>query len=321
MTAGELPISVVVPTHDRSALLLATLDSVLAQRPPARELIVVDDGSSDDTPERLAPLAAAGRVRYLRQDNAGLSAARNAGARVATSEYLLFLDDDDLLVSGALARLAAEAARHPAAGMVCGGCLPFELEPAALDAAPPDRWRDADPAAFLLWNRVYSAGQVLIRRDAFERAGGFDAHLSPVEDWDMWLRLLAGAGGRWSPSPTLAYRQHAGGMSRNIARMYRYSLRVARRHLARLPAERRPAYRALSYQRLRAGHVDGIVRAARADAAAGNWRRVGEAARAWGLAWAVELGARVALKAHLLRRGRWRLPADDDALHADARHS
>jgi glycosyltransferase involved in cell wall biosynthesis len=318
---GALPVSVVVPTHDRAALLLATLESVLAQRPPAREVIVVDDGSTDDTPARLAPLAAAGRIRYVRQANAGLSAARNAGARLATSDYLLFLDDDDLLLPGALARLAAEAARHPTAGMICGGCLPFEREPAALEPAPPDQWRDADPAAFLLWNRVYTAGQVLIRRDVFRRAGEFDASVSPVEDWDMWLRLLAAAGGRWSSSPTLAYRYHPGGISRNVARMYRRSLRVARRHIARLPAERRPAFRLLSYERLRHEHAAGIARVARAAAAEGRWRRVAEAVRAWSLAWAAEAGARIALKAHLLRRGRWRLPRDDEALRADERHA
>ena len=307
----RLPVTVVVPTYNRAALLAATLRSVLEQQPPAAEVIVVDDGSPDDTAARVAPLVSAGHVRYLAQANAGLSAARNAGLAAASSDYVLFLDDDDLLLPGALATLVDEAERCPEAAMVAGRCIPFEEEPPPPPPEPASAAAaaatDMELGAFLIWNQLYTAGQVLLRRAALQSAGGFDVRLRAVEDWDMWLRLLGSHRGRWTSVPTLAYRQHGGGMSRNIARMYRFSRRVARRHLASVPSEQRAALRMLSYAQLRSGHADGMARMRRAAAARGDWRRVGEATGMLVLAWASELGARVALKLHLLRRGRWRL--------------
>ncbi|GJG86514.1 hypothetical protein tb265_16950 [Gemmatimonadetes bacterium T265] len=118
-------VSVVIPTYRRAEYLQAALDSVFGQTRPPREVIVVDDGSPDDTAARLAPLAQAGRIRYVRQANAGMSAARNAGAALATSAYLLFLDDDDLLVPTALAWLVDEIERDPAVGFVYGDAVLF----------------------------------------------------------------------------------------------------------------------------------------------------------------------------------------------------
>ena len=306
--ADRLPVTVVIPTYNRAALLADTLRSVLEQQPRPAEVIVVDDGSADDTAARVAPLVSGGHVRYVAQANAGLSAARNTGLAAASSDYVLFLDDDDLLLPGALATLVGEAGRCPEAAMIAGRCLPFEEEPPPPPQEPAAAASDdMELEAFLLWNQLYTAGQVLLRRAALQSAGGFDVRLRAVEDWDMWLRLLGSHRGRWTSVPTLAYRQHGGGMSRNIARMYRFSRRVARRHLARLPSERRAALRALSYAQLRSGHADGMARMRRAAAARGDWRRVGEATGMLVLAWASELGARVALKLHLLRRGRWRL--------------
>ena len=318
--AAEVAVSVVVPTHDRAGLVLATIESARRQTRPPREIVVVDDGSTDDTEQRLAPLAADGRIRYVRQANAGLSAARNTGLAAATSDWVLFVDDDDLLLPDALERLAGEAARRPEAGMVAGGCVLFEQEPPTPADPAPDDWRPVEPGAFLVWNRLWSAGQVLIRRSALAEVGGFDVRVSPVADWDMWLRLLRHAPGRWTSRPTLAYRLHPGGMSRNVARMYEYSLRVATRHLALQPGDRRASFRAVSYARLRRWHAPQIRRQLGATLAAGDWRRAGHAARAWALAWGADLGARVALKAHLLRHGRFRLPADDPALRVEREH-
>ena len=88
------PVSVIVPTYNRARWIGATLRSVLAQSAPAQELIVIDDGSTDDTAAVVAAFGAS--VRYVRQDNAGVSEARNYGARLATGEYLAFVDSDDL---------------------------------------------------------------------------------------------------------------------------------------------------------------------------------------------------------------------------------
>ena len=313
-SAEDIGISVVIPTHDRAELVLATIGSALAQSPAPREIIVVDDGSTDGTAQRLAPLAEYGWIRLLRQPNAGLSAARNTGLAAATSDWVLFVDDDDLLLPDALAVLAGEAARHPEVGMVSGGCVLFEHEPPESTDAAPDDWELVAPGAFLIWNRLHSAGQVLIRRSALAAVGGFDVSVAPVADWDMWLRLLRRFPGRATSRPTLAYRSHAGGMSRNVARMYEYSLIVATRHLAFQSPEHRPSFRALTYARLRRWHAPQIQRMLGATLAQRDWRRAAHAARAWTIAWTADLAARAALKTHLLRHGAFRLPADDPAL-------
>ena len=292
--AEPVPVSVVVPTWNRAASLLTTLDSVFAQTAPPREVIVVDDGSPDDTEARVAPLAAAGRVRYVRQANAGTAAARNAGAALAAGEYVCFLDDHDLLFPDALRVLTAELARHPGAAFAYGGVVTFGGAPPATRPSFGGLGRAADPGAFLDGNQIGSPGQVLIRRSAFRAAGGFDGTIWGTDDWDLWLRLLARNAARVVPAEVLACRLHADSASRDVARMYRSSLRVARHHLARVPAEGRVAQRRRTYVLLRAHHAPQLVARVLADARAGAWRRAAGAARAWAATWALDLGARAA---------------------------
>ena len=315
---AHAPVTVVIPAYNNAEYIVQADTSALDQVPPPREVIVVDDGSPDDTAARVAPLAREGRIRYVRQPNAGMAAARRAGAALATSAYLYFLDDDDLLLPGTLARLVAELERHPAAAFAYGDMVIFRDEPAV-----PPPWEGPSYAVnrteFLLFNQIGSPGQVLIRRSAYEAVSGFDATIWGTDDWDLWLRLLARFPARMVPRPVMLYRTHADNASRNIAQMYRSSLRVARRHLRGMPAERRPALRRFSYARLRDYHVPRLAERARADARAGVWARAASAASAWLLAWVTDLGARVALKASLLARGRWYPTSEEELIRADDR--
>jgi glycosyltransferase involved in cell wall biosynthesis len=322
MTAPNATVSAIVPTYNRAAYLARCLESLFAQGDVVGEVIVVDDGSPDDTEERLAPLVRAGRIRYVRQANAGLAAARNTGASCAGGSYLYFLDDDDLAYPGAVRILLDELQRHPTAAMAYGEVRPFRGESSTPvptgDPSPPGSspgvYGAVDYRRFLGFNRIWSAGQVLIRRDAFEAVGGFVAALKKVEDWDLWLRLLARYPGRSIPTPVLGYRLHDANMSINVDDMYRYSLLVARRHIPGVPAERRPIQRAFTYIHLRSHHAPLLVEQVRREARAGAWRRAASAAGALAQALALDLGARVGLKAHLVRRGRWRPPADELAV-------
>ena len=307
------PVSVVIPTYGRAEYLLAAIDSVLAQTRPPGEIIVVDDGSPDDTGARVAPLVEAGRVRYVRRENGGLAAARNTGAAHARGEFLLFLDDDDLLVPTALEVMADALAARPDYAFVYGSWVRFAgaAAPAPDDGQPPEV---ADRNAFLMFNRIGTAGTVLMRRAAFEAVGGFDASLKKVEDWDMWLRMLARYPALNVGRPVLYYRLHANNMSGDIARMYQASLGVARSHLAALPPDRRVVIRRFTYEQLHSHHApllaEIVVHAARAR----QWRRALRSAWVWAFAWVAGTAARVALRAHLVRRGLWRLPPTDPAL-------
>jgi glycosyltransferase involved in cell wall biosynthesis len=309
------PVSVVIPTYRRPGYLLAAIDSVLAQTRPPREIIVIDDGSPDDTGARVAPLVTAGLVRYVRRENGGLSAARNTGAGHATGEFLLFLDDDDLLVPGALESMADALAARPDYGFVYGSWVRFAgAPPPAPDIRRPPAV--ADRNAFLMFNRIGTSGMVLMRRTAFEAVGGFDVRLGKVEDWDMWLRLLARYPALDVGRPVLLYRLHPSNMSSDIARMYQASFAVARTHLASLPPDRRVVIRRFTYDQLHAYHSPLLREIVVSAVRARQWRRALRSASAWTFAWAAGTAARVGLRAHLVRRGRWRLPPDDPAIAA-----
>jgi len=298
------PVSVVIPAYGHAAYVLASVESALSQTPPPREVIVIDDSSPDDTAARLAPLVRDKRIRYVHQPNAGMAAARNAGAKLATSEYLYFLDDDDLMFPNALGWLVEELERYPTAALAYGESVVFSVEV----PPPPDTWSEtweADPRAFMVFNQVGCPGQALIRRNAFVEVGGFDARIWGTDDWDLWLRLLARYPARAAGRPVLAYRLHADNASRNVARMYESSLKVAKRHLPNFSSP--TLLRFGSYRHLRIYHAPRLEAMFRRSAQRGEWQLVAAAARAWMLAWGHDAFASAALKANLVRRGRWRL--------------
>lgn len=320
MTRDPAPVTVVIPTYGRAEYLGLALDSVFNQARPPREIIVVDDGSPDDTGARLEPLVRAGRIRYIRQANAGMSAARNTGVALATSEYVLFLDDDDLLVPNALAWLVVEFERHPEAGFVYGDAVLFSgPTPPPIEDAPAESYA-ADLTIFLLFNQIGSPGQVLIRRDAFEAVGRWRNQFTNAEDWDLWLKLLARYPARGARRPVLAYRLHAQNASHNVVGKYASSFAIASLHTGALPPDRRRVVRVFSYARLRRYHAPRLVDMGAAAVRGRQWGRAGAAARTWVRAWAAEGAARVALKVQLLGRGRWRLRPDDPVASLPTHH-
>lgn len=188
-------VSVVVPTRNRAGYLEVTLDSLADQELDAPyELVVVDDASSDRTRE---VIAGAG-VRSLRNDpSRGANAARNAGARAASAELIAFVDDDVYVPPGWLAALVDGAARHPEAEAF-GGPIRARFDgPAPRSCGrelPPITTLDLGPAdveAELVWS-----ANMMVRRSALERVGGFDEGLPTGGDEEDWLRRLRSRGGR-----------------------------------------------------------------------------------------------------------------------------
>jgi GT2 family glycosyltransferase len=186
---------VVVPTRDRAGYLQVTLDSLAAQQLAAPyEVVVVDDGSADGTPELIARAG----VRSLRNDPArGANAARNAGARAASANLVAFVDDDVYAPPGWLAALVAGAGRH-ADAEAFGGPIRARFDgPAPRGCGrelPPITTLDLGPAdveAKLVWS-----ANMLVRRGALERVGGFDEGLPSGGDEEEWLRRLRSRGGR-----------------------------------------------------------------------------------------------------------------------------
>lgn len=183
-----MTISVIIPAYNAAKWLPAAVESVLAQTRPADELIVVDDGSTDDTADVCQALA--GKIRYLRRENGGLAAARNTGIAASSGEWLLFLDADDTLYPHALASLA-KAAKNSDAGVVYGFVLQRRAKatetrlhslPYAVGAPP------VPAKAMFWWTAISTAGSALIRRSLNEAVGGFDENFRQVEDCEYWLR-------------------------------------------------------------------------------------------------------------------------------------
>jgi glycosyltransferase involved in cell wall biosynthesis len=215
-----MSISVIIPTFNRAALIGETLESVLSQTRRADEILVVDDGSTDNTERVVKKFGPP--IRYIHQKNQFLGAARNTGLRSSGGSYLLFLDSDDLLLPNAIEWLEGALQDNRGATLAYGRARLFTTGRAAFadDLRVPET--DADLPELLVGNFIRSAGCALIRRSALDQVGLWDKALRGVEDWDMWIRL-AGVG-RFIrlAHDTLLYRLHSASMSGNSDLM-RYS--------------------------------------------------------------------------------------------------
>lgn len=210
-------VSVIIPAHNQGRYLGAAIQSALDQTYPRIEVIVVDDGSTDDTAAVAAGFADP-RLRYLYQANRGLSAARNTGIQAAQGLYLSYLDSDDLFLPHKLALLVAELEDKPELGLVAGQAIPID-EAGRQIGEVFTRPFPTDSAQLLLGNPVH-VGSILLRRSWQERVGFFDEGLRSYEDWDMWLRLArAGCEMGWVAQPVSLYRFHQAQMTRISSQM------------------------------------------------------------------------------------------------------
>ncbi len=179
-------ISVIIPTRNRRALVLRAVDSVLRQDCPDREVLVVDDGSTDGTADALAAIA---DCRVIRLEHGGPAVARNRGIAAAAGQYLAFLDSDDYWHPPHLSTLLA-ALDQPRVGLAYS---PIRTE--SLDGQPLGGQRDrreyhSGRVAGPLFEHVFiHTSNVLCRTDLVRQVGGFDESLPVCEDYHLWLRL------------------------------------------------------------------------------------------------------------------------------------
>jgi len=182
-------VTVIIPTYNREAYLRASIASVLGQTFSDLELLVVDDGSTDDTPGLVRSIDDR-RVRYLPQEHRGVSAALNAGMRSAAGRYVARLDSDDTWLPHALATLVSVLDSQPNVGVVYGKGQAMDRDGAPLPHTQglPPRFPD-DSLRSLAYDDCTCNVALLARRECLERAGGYDETLTANEDWDMWLRV------------------------------------------------------------------------------------------------------------------------------------
>lgn len=182
-----MKFSVVIPAYNAGRFAAEAVASALEQEGAEKEVIVVDDGSTDDTSQALAPFA--GRIRLIHQSHLGAAASRNRGIREATCEWIAFLDADDLFLPGHLARAGQAITEHPEAVMFYADVEARDERLRFLKVLRSPR----DPAAvkerIVLNNFIYS-NSVVARREALLRCAGFAEDLCHAgEDWELWVRM------------------------------------------------------------------------------------------------------------------------------------
>jgi glycosyltransferase involved in cell wall biosynthesis len=198
-------VAVVIPCYNHGRFLQETLASVRAQTHPVAQTIVVDDGSSEEETHGVLAQIERDGVCVIRQENAGLSAARNAGVRATDTDFFVPLDADDKLDPRFIERLLPPLLSDPGLGYSYGHVKFFDADGGGWDCP------EYDPRKLLIEN--LSVATAVIRRRAFDEVGGYSRDMVyGFEDWDFWIALLSlGYRGRCTPEPLFHYRKHAGG--------------------------------------------------------------------------------------------------------------
>jgi glycosyltransferase involved in cell wall biosynthesis len=299
-------ISTVIPTYNRAHMVVEAIESVLRQTHRPDEVIVVDDGSTDDTAQCVERYA--GQVRYLRQANAGPSAARNRGIQAASCEYIAFLDSDDIWVEDRLERQLAFLAMHPHLDVIFGLEAKFaaEKEPEPSQSNERDYFECLksvegvlpDPfGMFLKENFFVATSSVLFRKSCVDTVGLMDPTVRLAEDYDFWIRFaLEGFKFGFMNAVLCRRRLHEGNLVNEDQRLAlkASAARVLVRYLDHSPADRERVSR-----KLRGLHYD----LGSAYLRSGDWcdaydhLRAGRPTDQSGLRWRLKLAA-----ASLLRR-------------------
>jgi hypothetical protein len=229
-------VSVVITCYKQSAFVAAAIESVLAQTYPAAEIIVVDDGSPDNT---AAVVARYPTVQYVYQHNQNVSAARNNGLKHASGKYLAFLDGDDRLLPRALETgvkyldtdpsLAFVAGKHR---FICEAGLPLSVGEEQRHVTE-DHYRE-----LLRSNFIGCPATVMYRRDVLEAVGGFDTALNPTGDWDLYLRIAQRFPIHRHTEVVAEYRLHSGNTSRDLDLMLQCSIMVLSSQLRQIEGDK-----------------------------------------------------------------------------------
>jgi len=233
-------ISVIIPTYNRAESLSQAIESVLAQTRPPADIIIVDDGSTDETAARLGAYP----VRVLTQENAGVSAARNRGIEASSGDYIALLDSDDAWMPEKLERQMAMFSAHPDARL----CHTDEVW--IRNGRRVNEMKKHAKGGGWLFERCValcciSPSASVLRRDLFEVYGFFDESLPACEDYDLWLRVTAHEPVLFVPERlTIKNGGHEDQLSRRFWGMDRFRIRALAKILE--DPTLAPAYRAVA---------------------------------------------------------------------------
>jgi glycosyltransferase involved in cell wall biosynthesis len=213
---GAVPsFSIIIAAYQAAAFIADAVESALAQTLPVREIIVCDDGSTDDLEAALAPYRH--DLTVVRQENRGPGAAKNAAAREASGDFLAILDADDAYLPTRLEALGAAAAARPDLDILVTDAF-LEINGQAIRRAYDETWsfETKDQRSAIL-DRCFILGHAAVRRERFFAVNGFDSERRTVDDWELWMRMIFdGSRAGLVSEPLSRYRVRAGSVSTNL---------------------------------------------------------------------------------------------------------
>ncbi len=230
---GLPPITVLIPVHNGENYLAETLESVLAQSYPAVEVLVINDGSTDAT-EAIAR-GFGDRIHLITRENAGVSASRNYGLGMASTDWVALMDHDDLWEKDHLENMAAAITRNPQADVCYSGVRRLQRNSTGEFApGPPLALPGEEEMPQVLMERctIVTCSMVAVRAAKALAIGGFDAHYLNAQDWDLWLRMRHnGSRFVYASQPTSLYRIHPASRTHNARRGLRFYSDVVRKDI------------------------------------------------------------------------------------------
>lgn len=224
-------VSVMIPAYNHGQYVERCLDSIADDDYPVKELVIIDDGSTDDTDSRIREwLQRRGSQlphRYRSRPNRGLVATLNELIGLCSGEYIVLVASDDHLLPGGIAQRVEYLRTHPSKDAVMGDCILIDshggsVAPSGLEAKPSARKSryhdDGGLRREIILNWSVPGPVLMVRRSMFEKIGRYDPRLS-IEDWDMYLRMVAGNLLGFVDFPVSAYRVHPGSTCRDERRL------------------------------------------------------------------------------------------------------
>lgn len=261
-------ISVVIPACNSEAFIAKAVDSVLGQELLPDEILIIDDGSTDATPEVIQRMITARgdkkpRIKYIRQANQGPAVARNTGITAAAGDYIAFLDSDDTWLPARLKKQMAILQARPEAGLVCSGRFRVE-ETTGRKTIDCKGSKLSDDSYRDLWTQgnYVVTSTVLARKQCFQEVGGFDEdrRVLGCEDAEMWLRIAERFAVAYVNEPLVEYLVRTSGLNRsNIQRSYEAAIFTLQKHEAEFRKRYVDAGSVIRQQWGRTYHVWGLT--------------------------------------------------------------
>ena len=269
-------ISIIIPAYNNALLIHDTLESVVQSSFGDYEVLIVNDGSTDNLEEAIAPYLKDVRFRYISQENRGLAGARNTGIRASQGEYLVFLDSDDVILPDKLGTQSDYLRRHPDVDIVYSHSQWFvedDLNDVRSVNFPVYEGMVLDQ---LIFGNFMHVNSVMVRRDKVVLAALFDERLRELEDWDLWLRMvIKGSVVGFTSGIMSKVRIRKGSMTSNQNRMDATMARVLTKTINSLEPNhpiQLKAHHALLIYRLKAGDTKGYLSALFAIQMRFGWR-------------------------------------------------